>query len=91
MMAKECIPNRKTRIKPDEPAWINSEIRRLTRKRKRAFRKAKRTNLSGHWVKFKQLRNRVINLIRIQSNHTRIKLLIHSDLAPSLLGTGGAL
>ena len=64
MVAKECIPNRKTRIKPDEPAWINSEIRRLIKKRKRAFRKAKRTNLSGHWVKFKQLRNGVINLIR---------------------------
>ena len=64
MIAKECVPNRKTRIKPDVPAWINSEIRRLIRKRKTAFRKAKRTNLSGHWVKFKQLRNRVINLIR---------------------------
>ena len=64
MIAKECIPKRKTRIKPDEPVWIKSEIRRLKRKRKRAFRKAKRTNLREHWVKFKQLRNRVINLIR---------------------------
>ena len=37
--AKECIPNRKTRIKPEEPGWINPEIRRLIRKRKRAYKK----------------------------------------------------
>ena len=37
-IAKECIPNRKTRIKPDEPAWINSDIKRLIRKRKRSYK-----------------------------------------------------
>ena len=81
MIAKECIPNRKTRIKPDEPAWINSEIRRLIRKRKRAFRKAKRTNLSGHWVKFKQLRNMVINLIRDSKQ-------LHKDKIANTLRSG---
>ena len=63
-IAKECIPNTKTRIKPDEPPWINQEIKILIRKRKRAYKKAKRTNFHDHWVKFKHIRNRVINSIR---------------------------
>ena len=32
-LAMECIPNRLTRIRPDEPYWINSDIKRLIRKR----------------------------------------------------------
>ena len=73
-IAKECIPNRKTRIKPDEPAWINSEIRRLIRKRKRAYKKAKRTNFHDHWVKFKHLRNRVIDRIRDSKQSLKKKI-----------------
>ena len=73
-IAKECIPNRKTRIKPDEPAWINSDIKRLIRKRKRSYKKAKRTNLYEHWVKFKHLRNRVTNSIRDSKQLLRNKV-----------------
>ena len=63
-IAKECIPNRVTRIRPCEPFWITSHIKYLIRGRKRAYRKAKRTDLHWHWHKFRQLRNKVTKLIR---------------------------
>ena len=63
-ITKECIPNRVTRIRPCEPAWITSHIKNLIRRRKRAYRKAKRTDLHWHWHKFRQLRNKVTKLIR---------------------------
>ena len=52
-LAMECIPNRLTRIRPGEPYWINSGIKRLIRKRKRAYRKAKRSGILQHWNKFR--------------------------------------
>ena len=64
VIAKECIPNRMTRIRPCEPPWITSNIKFFIRKRKRAYKKAKRTNLPLHWHKFRQLRNKVTKLIR---------------------------
>ena len=36
-IAKECIPNRTTRIRPREPQWITTAIKLLIRKRKRAY------------------------------------------------------
>ena len=60
----ECIPNRLTRIRPGEPYWINSGIKCLIRKRKRAYKKAKGSGLQNHWNKFRKLRNKIIKLIR---------------------------
>ena len=53
-IAKECIPNRHLRIKPSEPPWINSSIKRNIRKRKRAYRKVKKTNLESDWERLKK-------------------------------------
>ena len=70
-IAKECIPNRTTRIRPSEPQWITTAIKLLIRKRKRAYRKAKRTNLTQHWRAFKKLRNTVTSEIRQSKEHCR--------------------
>ena len=59
-----CIPNKTVTIRPSDPPWITSTIKRYIRKRKRAYRKAKHTKLPSHWNKFKQLRNKVVSLIR---------------------------
>ena len=48
-IAKECIPNRQITIRPSEPPWITTEIKRKIRKRKRAYRKAKSTGLEIDW------------------------------------------
>ena len=63
-MATECIPSRHVQIKPLDPPWLTASLKRHIRKRKRAYRKAKITNLDSHWKKFKKLRNMVITMIR---------------------------
>ena len=47
-IAKECIPNRQITIRPSEPPWITTEIKRNIRKRKRAYQKAKSTVSKGN-------------------------------------------
>ena len=66
---KQSIPNKVVMIRPSEPTWMNSNIRKHIRKRKRAYRKAKRTNLQIDWVRFKHLRNETTSLIRDSKMH----------------------
>ena len=61
---KNCIPNKTITVRPSEPLWITSEIKRNIRSRKRAYKKAKCTQLSHHWTKFRRIRNTTIELIR---------------------------
>ena len=63
-ISKACIPNRLTRVQPDEPPWMNTSIKHYIRLRKRAYRKAKQTNTIRNWTKFNALRNKVISMIR---------------------------
>ena len=63
-IARECIPNKNVRIKVTDPPWITSTIKSLIRKRKRAYKKARRTNLIEHWQSFKRIRNKVISMVR---------------------------
>ena len=63
-LASECIPNRVIRIKPSDPPWITSTLKKFIRKCKRAYRKAKKTNLESNWKKFRKLRNRTITMVR---------------------------
>ena len=64
-ISKQCIPNRIIKIKPSDPPWITTAIKRLIRKRKRLFRKAKNTDDLVIWRKFRRCRNDVINQIRV--------------------------
>ena len=63
-LAEDSIPNKVITIRPTDPPWITSQIKRLIRKRKRAYRNAKRTQNPSDWYKFKQCRNKVISAIR---------------------------
>ena len=60
----ECVPNRNIKVKPSDPPWLTSALKRHIRKRKRAYKKALRSNLDRHWNKFKTLRNEAITMIR---------------------------
>ena len=62
--ARRSIPNKTIKINPHEPPWMTFAIKRKIRQRKRSYRKAKRSNLPQHWLKFKRLRNEGISLIR---------------------------
>ena len=63
-LSTECIPNKTIRIRPSDPPWITTAIRRQIRKRKRAYRKAKSSNTPHAWNKFKKIRNKVIECLR---------------------------
>ena len=63
-LSKQCIPNKVLTIRPSDPPWMNSFIRKQIRKRKRAYHKAKRTNRPNDWILFKRLRNLTTILIR---------------------------
>ena len=63
-LAETCIPNKTVTIRPTDPPWITPHIKRQIRTRKRAYRKAKRTQDSSDFNKFKHFRNKIIAAIR---------------------------
>ena len=63
-LTAECVPNRSVRIRPSDPPWITTAIRKLIRKRKRAYRKATQQNNLRLWSKFRKIRNKVVDSIR---------------------------
>ena len=77
-LAEDSIPNKVITIRPTDPPWITTQIKRLIRKRKRAYRNAKRTQNPSDWYKFKQYRNKVISAIReskqVLNDHVAEKL-----------------
>ena len=63
-IAKECIPKRVVTIRPSDPPWITTTIKRYIRKSQRIFRKAKQTDFPHFWVKFRKITNKVTSLTR---------------------------
>ena len=63
-LTEECIPHKVITVRPSEPPWLNSIIKRKIRSRKRHYRKAKRTNNQSDWRRFRTIRNEVTSLIR---------------------------
>ena len=59
-----CIPNNVNTVGPSDPHWITTLVKRHIRKCKRAYQRAKQTNLPIHWTKFRNLCNRVTQLIQ---------------------------
>ena len=69
-ISKQCIPNKSIRVRPSEPPWITSSIKRNIRKRKRLYRRAKTSNDLDIWNKFRRQRNKTTSLIRLsKQNH----------------------
>lgn len=63
-LSKECIPFKKIKIRPSDPPWLTSILKRKIRKLKRAYKKAKRIDQECLWAYFKKLRNEVTYLIK---------------------------
>ena len=51
-------------IRPSDPPWMSTSIKRYIRKRKRAYRWAKQTNLMNNWNTFRRPRNKTISMNR---------------------------
>ncbi|KAI8493903.1 hypothetical protein Bbelb_282500 [Branchiostoma belcheri] len=56
------VPCRKLKTSTSPP-WIDSEVRDLQNRKRTAWRKAKRTDSSSHWAKFRKLRNKLKNQV----------------------------
>ena len=63
--AKASIPNKTVIIRPTEPKWINSYIKRQIRQRKRLFKTTKMVKTEAAWTKFRQ------NATQLQSKYVR--------------------
>ena len=63
-LAREYIPNKVIKIMTDDKPWYNSELRRLSGKKKNLHRKAKRINSPADWNNFRMIRNLYTGKIR---------------------------
>ena len=63
-----CIP-RKPLFKKTRPPWLSRYILKLIRKRNHCFCRAKRTNQSSDQVRYRQLRNKIVSMIRLAKKH----------------------
>ena len=62
--AKVCIPNKNIKINHRDLPWINSHLKLLIRRRKRAYKRAKKNNTPENWSRFRKLRNETITTLR---------------------------
>ena len=84
-VCEKVIPSKVVRIRPSDPPWFCSSIRYAIRKRKRAFRRAKRTNLPEHWATFKIYRNEAVKVLRNAkaSYFNKLSNKLHSETLKS--------
>ena len=61
--ANTNIPNRVITVRKDNPPWLTSSIKRVIRRKNRLHKRAKRSNLPGHWERFRIARNKCNNLV----------------------------
>ena len=71
---KRTILNKTITVRPLDLPWINNEIRKIIRKRKRAHKHAKKVNTPNDWEKFRKLRNKSISALREAKKDYKIKL-----------------
>ncbi len=61
-LAKQCIPRKEVTIRPNDKPWYDSEIRRTSKLRDKARKRAIHTGGSNDWDTYKTIRNRVNNM-----------------------------
>jgi hypothetical protein len=59
--------NKQTTVRPSDPPWITLHLKLQIRRRRRAYRKAKRTNNAADWTKIRSLRNRYIQKLAAET------------------------
>ena len=58
------VPNKMIKVRQSDPSWLNNNIKRLLRKKKRLYDKYKHTNNINDFERYKQVRNKVTSEIR---------------------------
>jgi len=55
--ARESIPNKVVKIRPNDSPWYGPDLRALKRKVQRLFQRHKRTKIDAHYDKYSEIRN----------------------------------
>lgn len=78
------IPQKTITVRPRDKVFMNGAMRQLMRKRNRTHFKAKITSNSQHWHSYRQLRNRIIDVLRkARKNYNKtISSLIDKSIPP---------
>lgn len=82
-LAEKCIPTKTVTVRPLDLPWINSNIRRLMRKRNRLFKKYKKDKSIENYDNFKRARNEVTTHLR-RSKQNYIDSLANKLKSPNL-------
>ena len=86
--AKKSTPYKEITVRPNEPQWINSNIKRQIRQSKRLFKRAKKSNNEHIWAQFRTKRNSVKASIRIAKQEYIEKLQKISEATTSIPNHG---
>ncbi|MCG7879037.1 MAG: endonuclease/exonuclease/phosphatase family protein [Candidatus Thiodiazotropha taylori] len=68
------IPNKTINVRPSDPSWLSTNIKKLIRKRKRSYNKFKKTKSNTDFEAYKRIRNHVNNAIRDSKQKTNEQL-----------------
>ena len=63
-VSSEFIPHREVTVHPKEKPWINTELKRMIRRRNLLWSRFSRSGSADHYATFKLFRNRVVSLNR---------------------------
>ena len=63
-LTNKHMPNKMIKVRQSDPSWLNNNIKRLLRKKKRLYDKYKHTNNINDFERYKQVRNKVTSEIR---------------------------
>ena len=63
-IAKLYIPNKTVLIRPKDKPWYNNNLRKLKRKVKRKYKKAKSSNLNSLWNDYKAIQNEYVESLK---------------------------
>jgi hypothetical protein len=74
----ENVPSKTTSARYNQP-WINQDCKKLSRRKKRLYNRAKRTNLKPDWDKFKNMSSKCKKACRNAHNKYINENIINSD------------
>ena len=63
-LTNKHMPNKMIKVRQSDPSWLNNNIKRLLRKKKRLYDKYKHTDNINDCERYKQVRNKVTSEIR---------------------------
>ncbi len=76
---KDCVPTKVSSSRHNQP-WFNSNTKRATRRKARAYKKARLTNRDRDWARFKRLKRESQKTCR-QAYNKYVYDIVHTDPA----------